>query len=595
MNTTGTDSGNSDSNEFSLTPDGRYVVFSSSASDLVVNDTNDQQDIFVRDLQSGTTSLISVNTTGTNGGNDFSFDPVITSDGRYVAFSSSASDLVAADTNGFTDVFVRDLQSGTTSLVSINMSGTNSGDEISSEVRITPDGRYILFGSSASDLVVNDTNDQQDIFVRDLQSGTTSLVSMNLLGTDSGNLESLFKDSAFITPDGRYVVFVSGASDLIASDTNERRDIFIRDLQSGTTSLVSMNTTGTNGGNGNSGYPNITPDGRYIAFTSRASDLVATDTNGREDTFIHDLQNGTTYLVSMNLLGTNSGNHNSFRESVITPDGRYLAFQSLASDLITTDANGVMDIFLQKFIIDTPTANSLTTTSTTPTLTGTWDYQYATALVVTLNGTTYTLGTNPELSHNGTGTWTLIPSTLTPTTYTIQVMNTNFFGSRTGTGTLTIQSVSGSSGGGGGNINYLCKDPKATNYDDSEFGRHKDSLCKYTNSTDIQEALAISNPDKSCPYFTTYQRKGAQNNEVKLIQSFLSELGFYTGTLDSIYGSLTDTAIRAFQRKHTKEILIPWNHSTPTGRWYQSTRNHANMLSGCDEGPVTLDNGVVID
>lgn len=160
--------------------------------------------------------------------------------------------------------------------------------------------------------------------------------------------------------------------------------------------------------------------------------------------------------------------------------------------------------------------------------------------------------------------------------------------------------------GGGGSINYICTDPEATNYNNSGFGRHKQSLCEYTydlsipntttpSSEDIQQALATSNPDKICPYFTTYQRSGARNSEVKLIQSFLTELGFYKGTLDSIYGPLTDKAIRSFQQAHAAEILLPWNLTTATGRWYQSTRNHANEIAGCDEGTVTLDNGVVID
>jgi hypothetical protein len=174
-----------------------------------------------------------------------------------------------------------------------------------------------------------------------------------------------------------------------------------------------------------------------------------------------------------------------------------------------------------------------------------------------------------------------------------------------------------SNGGGSTSVRYICKDQEALNYNDSNFGRHNIDACEYEEQSDnsenedsevqnndvsgeasnsqIQEALTEAVPESQCPYFNTYQKKGSVNNEVKLIQAFLTELGFYEGQLDSIYGPLTQAAIDRFQAAYAERVLDPWGLTTPTGRWYQSTRNMANELAGCDEGSVTLDNGVVID
>jgi Tol biopolymer transport system component len=203
---------------------------------------------------------------------------------------------VANDTNGITnDIFVRDLQMGTTTLVSVNRFGTGSGSgESGSPPFISPaisaDGRYVVFSSLASDLVANDTNGTFDVFVRDLQMGTTALVSVNRFGTGSGNSASFF--SPVISADGRFVAFPSLASDLVANDTNGTNDVFVRDLQMGTTVLVSVNQFGTGSGNGSSPptpQPSryvISADGRFVAFQSEASDLVANDTNGTTDVFV---------------------------------------------------------------------------------------------------------------------------------------------------------------------------------------------------------------------------------------------------------------------------------------------------------------------
>ena len=337
VNAAGTDSGNNSSEFSTITPDGRFVGFNSRASDLVANDSNGFLDVFVRDLQAGITTLVSVNAAGTTSGNNESLGPQFTPDGRFVTFHSRASDLVVNDNNGFLDIFVRDLQAGITTLVSVNAAGTDSGNGESFGIQITPDGQFVAFSSRASDLVTNDNNERDDVFARDLQASTTTLVSINAAGIESGNDRS-GATGPQITPDGRFVTFHSRASDLVANDNNERDDVFVRDLQAGTTTLVSVNTAGTDSGNGTSLNPRITPDGRFVTFTSRASDLVANDNNGNHDVFVRDLQAGTTTLVSVNAAGTDSGDSDSTNPQ-ITPDGRFVTFGSQASDLVTNDSN----------------------------------------------------------------------------------------------------------------------------------------------------------------------------------------------------------------------------------------------------------------
>lgn len=347
VNRAGTASGNSGSTGIGsgMTPNGRYVLFSSTASDLVTNDTNGGNDAFVRDLKRGTTTLVSVNGAGAASGNADSSPAGITPNGRFVLFDSLASDLVADDTDFTPDVFVRDLKRATTTLVSVNSAGHPSGQ--SNSGGISSSGRYVLFGSTASDLVTNDTSGSADAFVRDLERGTTTLVSVNSAGTASGNGTSVPNS---ITPNGRYVLFTSNAGDLLANDVYG--GVFVRDLKLGSTILVSVNSAGTGGSAGSDAYGGaITPDGRFVLFRSTADDLVETPKGNAtacailhvafpcDDVFVRDLKLGTTALVSVNSAGTASGNGNSIPAG-ITPDGRFVLFQSVASDLIANDTNG---------------------------------------------------------------------------------------------------------------------------------------------------------------------------------------------------------------------------------------------------------------
>ena len=359
INDTGTASGDAASSGAVMSADGRFIAFYSGADDLVANDTNGVSDVFVRDLAAGVTNLVSVNNAGTASGNGSSYSPVLSANGRVVAFSSNASDLVPNDTNGVSDVFVRDLTAETTTLVSVNSSGTAGGDGDSVQLRLSANGQFVAFQSYASDLVANDSNGASDVFVRDLAAGITTLASINDAGTGSGNSGSF---DPRISADGRFVAFVSIASDLVPNDTNNASDIFVRDVTTGTTALVSVNATGTASGNGGSFELQISADGRFVAFSSIASDLVPNDTNGAADIFVRDLIAGTTTLASVDSSGTASGNGGSSHPR-ISADGRFVAFDSTASDLVANDTNGTTDVFVRDLMTGTTTLVSRSSAS----------------------------------------------------------------------------------------------------------------------------------------------------------------------------------------------------------------------------------------
>jgi hypothetical protein len=304
--------------------------------------------IFVRDLQTGTLTLVSLNSAGTAGGNASSVNPVISADGRFVAFESRASDLVANDTNGHSDVFVRDMQTGVTTLVSLNAAGAGGGNGDSTRAIISADGRVVSYESAASDLVANDNNQSDDVFARDLTGGPTVLVSVNGAGTASGNNRSFRAgrgtgDGFFrraISDDGRVVVFESLATDLTnLSDTNGKSDVFARDLVSRTTSLVSANTAGTASGNRESYHPTVSANGRVVVFETLATNLIPNDTNDVQDLLSRNLQTNVTVAVNINRFGNLSNAAAAAGNADLSADGRFVAFQSAADDLVANDTN----------------------------------------------------------------------------------------------------------------------------------------------------------------------------------------------------------------------------------------------------------------
>lgn len=326
---------------------GRFVAFSSVANNLVTNDNNGlTRDVFVRDLQTNTTILVSVSSDGTTSGDGDSFAPSISGDGRYVAFESKATNLVTApsDADGESDVFVRDLQTNTTILASIRSNGTGSGDGLSQTPAISENGQAVVFVSSASNLTAFNTGGLTHIYVHNLASLNTTLVSINSANNGAGNGNSILP---VISRDGNVVVFESKASNLTTNDTNSPTisDIFARNLVAGTTTLVSANGAGTGSGNAQAGEGAISKDGKVVAFLSLASDLLPSDTNNQPDVYARDLQTNTLELLTVNGMGVSGGGFSN--ALAINADGRFVAFQSQANDLVPNDTNGNFDIFVR--------------------------------------------------------------------------------------------------------------------------------------------------------------------------------------------------------------------------------------------------------
>ena len=328
-----------DSFETSTSADGRYVAFESWAANLVPGDTNLTRDVFVRDRQTGTTERVSVSSLGVQGNFD-SYGPAISADGRYVAFESEATNLVPGDTNGLTDAFVRDRLTGVTERVSVSSLGTQ-GDDSTYDLSISADGRYVAFHSFATNLVPGDTNGTSDVFVRDRQAGATERVSVDALG---GEPNGASQDPS-ISADGRFVAFRCDAT-LVPMDTNAWTDVYVRDRLLGTTELVSVDSSG-NVGNGYCYFPVISADGRYVAFWSGSTNLVSGDTNGFGDVFVHDRTTGETERASVDSLGSQGHGESGWVGISISGDGRFVAFQSEADDLVPGDTNGRSDLFVR--------------------------------------------------------------------------------------------------------------------------------------------------------------------------------------------------------------------------------------------------------
>lgn len=321
----------------SISADGRYVTFASASSNLVEGDTNEDWDIFVHDRESHETSLISVASDGTQA-NYTSHDPYITDNGRYVTFNSLASNLVEGDTNESEDVFVHDRSNGETSRVSVSSSGTQGNDE-SAYPSISADGGLVAFYSAASNLVSGDTNEAWDIFVHNRITGNTKRVSLSSDGTQAND----YSYYPAISADGAFVTFESSASNLVGGDTNETEDIFVHERATGKTTRASVASDGTQA-NDSSSQPSISVDGRFVTFLAYASNLINGDTNNRLDIFVRDLENRETSRISVASDGTQA--NDSSENPTISTDGRYVAFMSYAFNLVPGDTNIVCDIFV---------------------------------------------------------------------------------------------------------------------------------------------------------------------------------------------------------------------------------------------------------
>jgi Tol biopolymer transport system component len=324
----------------SVSKDGRFVVFASFATDLVTGDTNGCEDIFVKDTVTGLTERVSVSSAGIQA-NGESTRPSISADGRYVAFQSGADNLVAGDDNWMDDIFVHDRKSRKTWRVSVNDAGEQSTDG-SQNVRISGDGKWVVFESMASNLVDGDTNGDSDVFIRPTSRAGIVRLSVSAGGAE-GNSASA---NAAVSTDGRYVAFDSWANNLVAGDTNDSRDVFLVDRELGTIVRASVNTAGTQG-NADSETPAVDDTGRVV-FVSMASNLEDSDDNGSRDIFIRWAD--TLGDMRTNMISRTPENEEPDSDSQlpsISADGTMVAFVSHADDLVFGDSNISMDAFFR--------------------------------------------------------------------------------------------------------------------------------------------------------------------------------------------------------------------------------------------------------
>jgi Tol biopolymer transport system component len=330
-----------------MSKDGRFVAFESEASNLVPGDANDDRDVFVHDRDpdengvfdegNGVTARVSVDSNGVEGNGD-SRNPSLSGDGNLVAFDSDADNLVGGDANGDSDVFVHNRSTGKTTRVSKASDGS-AGNNSSYDPSISQDGAFVAFASSASDLVPNDTNGVSDIFVRDRLNHLTSRVSIDSAGVE-GNSWSY---SCAISADGQIVAFVSYSDNLVAGDSNGDVDVFVHARATGVTTRVSLDSSGVEAEYG-SHSPSISADGRYVAFVTGSDNLVPGDSNQAYDVFVHDRSTGETTVSSANCLG-DLGDYSSYFPS-ISGDGLLVAFASEAENLISGDTNERQDVFV---------------------------------------------------------------------------------------------------------------------------------------------------------------------------------------------------------------------------------------------------------
>ncbi|HLO29308.1 MAG TPA: DNRLRE domain-containing protein [Anaerolineales bacterium] len=449
--------------------DGNFVVFESYATNLVSNDTNGEPDIFVRNRSTGTTERVSVADDESQANSWSESDLAISRDGRFVAFASTASNLVSGDTNGAMDVFVRDRQLGQTKRVSVDSSGAQvPGDETTDYggLAISGDGRFVVFTSNAAGLVSDDTNGAEDVFVHDMQSGATARISVSSNGDQADN-SSVSSD---ISDDGHLVVFWSSATNLVSGDTNSVNDVFVHDLLTGETTRVSVNSNGEQADHRSDGGA-LSDDGRYVVFSSEAENL-APGYEIWEHVYLRDLETGETTRMSVETNGnilvgwaqapdiSGDGRYVAFEfdsrddgapirwiyvhdrvtgqsiaatrgeeeeepfNASLTGNGRFLAFDSGNSTLVSGDTNGVRDVFVREapFYSDpVPTVVSINRADPNPTFTGR-SVHYTVTFSEAVTGVD---ATDFRLTKSGTTSAAITGVTGTGNTYTVTISTGN--------------------------------------------------------------------------------------------------------------------------------------------------------------------------
>ncbi|GMU83729.1 MAG: hypothetical protein AMXMBFR47_35990 [Planctomycetota bacterium] len=336
--------GNLASESVAIGPDGQFIAFSSLASNLVTGDVNNASDVFRFDAASGQVILISVNSSGTQG-NGASRNPAITADGVTIAFESSATNLVSGDSNAAADIFSHSVQTGATTRVSVGAAGVQANGDSNAPV-ITPDGAFLAFYSRASNLLTGgDTNSAYDAFVLDMQTGSISRASESSAGAGGNGDSGSATDYIAISSDGRYIGFNSVATNLGSPAVGVQSRVYLRDQFTAECATMSVSGAGVPA-NGLCELPAIDTSGRWVAFRSLASNLVPADTNGAGDIFVLDRTTGEIVRASTaadagQATGGDSGN------PALSGDGRYVAFQSAATNLVPDDTNGVRDVFVK--------------------------------------------------------------------------------------------------------------------------------------------------------------------------------------------------------------------------------------------------------
>ncbi len=335
-----------DSLDVDISANGRYVVFETFATNIVPGDANGADaDIVLFDAETGGLSLVSRRGAAGVQGDDVSFAPTISADGTKVAFGSRATNLVGNDTNGKADIFVRDVVTGVTSRVSTDSTGRQANNT-SFDATIAPGGGFVALSSLASNLVSGDKNGARDVFWKNLSTGKMIRASVTN-GEREASSSSGLED---ISANGRWVVFNSSASNLVKGDDNNKGDVFVRDRIDGTTVRVSRR--GAIDGNGDSFGAAISDDGSSIVFVTRATNLDAgTDDNGVTlDVFEYRAATKTVVRVSADATGgwTDGASY----DAAVAGDGSVVAFASLATDIVAGDLDGVDDVFTHRWVSD---------------------------------------------------------------------------------------------------------------------------------------------------------------------------------------------------------------------------------------------------
>ena len=326
----------------SISADGRYVAFESFATNLVTGDSNDKSDVFVHDRRTGKTKRVSVRSNGDQAEDGNSYAASISGDGRLVAFESGAINLVAGDGNVFFDVFVHDRRTGKTKRVSVRSNGDEAEEGGSFDPSISSTGRFVAFQADATNLVSDDDNGFSDIFVHDRRRAKTKRVSVRSNGVEADD----DSDDPSISSNGRFVSFESDAINLVADDDNGSDDIFVHDRRSAKTKRVSVRSNGDEAEGGGSYDPSISADGRFVSFYSAAINLVALDDNTNLDIFVHDRNTAKTKRVNLRSNGDQAEGGDSFAPS-ISATGGFISFYSGATNLVGNDDNGLSDVFVR--------------------------------------------------------------------------------------------------------------------------------------------------------------------------------------------------------------------------------------------------------